>query len=339
MQALLPAVTLLAAALLAGCSPGGTAPQPRLLKVGLAHPPNHTFSLALEKFAAHVEAASNGRFEVRLYPASQLGSEREMQEMLTLGSLELSVTGVLNIYEPMFSVYEMPYLYRDRDHVLRVMEEMPAQSFAHNLQRQGLRVLGFYENGFRNVTNSRRPIHTPADLQGLIIRTPENPAQFETFKALGANPTPMSFAELYTALAQGVVDGQENPLQNIASANLNEVQRHLAVTRHIYNVAYVVISERFWQKLPPSDQRILENALHASTRWQLDTMSRLDQQLAQTLQDRGMEFTWPDTAPFEAAVQPAYDAIFQKLGPDARLLVDQIRRLRDIPQSSLTPVP
>ncbi len=167
--------------LLTGCA--RDAASHRLVKVGIAHPPGHSFALALGRFAEAVQSATDGRLEVRVYASAQLGGEREMQEMLTLGSLEMSVTGVLNIYEPLFAVFELPFLYTDRDHVVRVMTDLPERDVAQRLTRQGLRVLGFYENGFRNITNSRRPIDSPDDLRGLIIRTPENLAQFETFKA------------------------------------------------------------------------------------------------------------------------------------------------------------
>ncbi len=138
----------------------------------------------------------------------------------------------------------------------------------------------------------------------------------------------MSFAELYTALAQGVVDGQENPLQNIWSSNLAEVQQYLAVTRHIYNVAYVIVAERFWQSLGIDDREVLRQSLAASTRWQLEYMTRLDVELEARLKQEGMQFTYPDRRQFERAVQPAYAAILEQLGPDAERLVEQIRQLK-----------
>lgn len=295
------------------------------ITIGLAHPPGHSFSRALQVFAQRLEERSEGRLSVRLYPAAQLGGEREMQEMLALGSLDISVTGLLNLYEPLFATFELPYLYRDRDHVLSVMSSLPDRALAQSLPAHGVRLIGFLENGFRHVTNSRRPIHTPADLRGLIIRTPENPAQFETFKALGAAPTPMSFAELYTALAQRVVDGQENPLQNIWSAKLTEVQEHIAMTRHIYNAAYVVIGDATWERLEPADRALVRACLAEATTWQVRLMSELDRELEEKLKNAGMRFTYPDLKPFQESVQPAYEAVFQQLGPRARELVREIQ--------------
>jgi tripartite ATP-independent transporter DctP family solute receptor len=300
-------------------------PGAKDITIGLAHPPGHSFSRALQLFAQRFEERSERRLRVRVYPAAQLGGEREMQEMLALGSLDVSVTGLLNLYEPLFAVFELPYLYRDRAHVLNVMSNLPDSALAQSLPVHGVRMIGFLENGFRHVTNSRRPIHTPADLHGLIIRTPENPAQFETLKALGAAPTPMSFAELYTALAQGVVDGQENPLQNIWSARLAEVQEHIAMTRHIYNVAYVVMSDATWQRLEPADRALVRACMTDTTTWQVRLMAELDGELEEKLRKAGMRFTSPELKPFQEAVQPAYEAIFQQLGPRARELVREIQ--------------
>ena len=306
-----------------GCQPA--AQEVRVVKVGLAHGPSHSFTQALARFAEEVEAQSRGRFDVRIYDGARLGSEASMQEMLTIGSLEMTVTGVLTNYEPLFAVFEMPYLYHDRAHVQEVMEGPVVAEVAESLHEKGLRLVGFYENGFRHITNSVRPIERPEDVAGLMIRTPENPAQIETFRALGAIPTPLAFSELYTALLQGVVDGQENPLQNIWYGRLLEAQDHLALTRHIYNAAYVLASQRFWQSLSEEDRALLRDALHASTEWQLAYMVELDKELEAKLQAEGMRFTHPDPAAFETATRSAYDALFQRLGPRAEAIVEAIR--------------
>lgn len=312
------AATLLAAA----CD---RSPDPRLVKVGVTHGPSHSFTKALERFGENLHRRTHGRYEVRVYCSSQLGSEKELQEMLTIGSAEMTVTGVLNTYEPMFAIFELPYLYRDRSHVMRVNTGPIMREVADSLVPKGLRLIGFYENGFRHVTNSVRPVNDPSDLHGLKIRTPENPAEIETFKALGAIPTPLPFSELYSALLQKVVDGQENPLQNIWHGHLFEAQQHLAMTGHIYNSAYVVVSERFWKTLPESDRQAFAESLIESSRWQLNYMQRRDQELEQELKDHGVAFTHPDQARFRQACRPAYEAIFARLGPRSRHLVTKIR--------------
>lgn len=304
------------------------ASKARIVKAGVSHGPSHSFTQALEQFGEMLEDRTGGRYRVRVYNSAQLGSEKEMQEMLTLGTAEITVTGLLNTYEPLFSVFELPYLYDDREHILRVNTGDVMREVSSSLLPMGLRLIGFYENGFRNITNSVRPIHTPEDVEGLMIRTPENPAQIQTFKAFGAIPTPLSFSELYTALLQGLVDGQENPLQNIWYGRLFEVQQYLAMTHHIYNSAYVLISERFWNELSESDREIFRECVLESSVWQLDYMRKLDRELEQKLKDEGMEFTHPDREPFEKAAQPAYDALYEKLGPRAEEIVEEIERLK-----------
>lgn len=301
----------------------------KLIKLGVTHPPNHSFVKALQQFGKSFEEKTNERFRVEVYSSSQLGNEKEMQEMLTIGTLEGMVTGVANTYEPLFAVLELPYLYRDREHIKKVNEGPILESIAGSLIPKGIRLATVYENGFRNITNSVKPIHTPVDLKGMKIRTPENPAQIETFRALGAIPTPLAFSELFTALLQGVVDGQENPLQNIYTNRLHEAQKYIAMTRHIYNTVYFLISERFWQSLSETDQQYFLEAAKESTVWQLDYMAKLDLELEIKLKEEGLTFTYPDPKLFEAACQPAYEALCSQLGPRAYEIVEQVKQIKE----------
>jgi TRAP-type transport system periplasmic protein len=301
---------------------------PRMVKVGLTHNKAHSFTQALEIFAKLIDKKTEGRYTIKIFHSAQLGGEQEMQQMTTIGSVEMAVTGVLNSYEPLFSVFEMPYLYRDREHVLKVNNSDIIMDVSTLLHNKGLHLLGFYENGFRNITNSIRPVNTPEDMRNLLIRTPENLAQIETIKALGAIPTPMSFSELYTALIQGVVDGQENPLQNIWSGRLYEAQKYLAVTHHIYNSAYVIMNREFWLSLDLKDQQIFKECMLESTLWQLAYMEYRDDELIRLMQDEGMEFTYPDMAEFEKACEPAYEALYRQLGPQAKTIVEEIKKVQ-----------
>jgi tripartite ATP-independent transporter DctP family solute receptor len=186
-------------------------------------------------------------------------------------------------------------------------------------------MVGFYENGYRNITNSKRPINTPADVKGLKIRTPENLAQLETFKAMGAVATPMAFSELYNALSQGVVDGQENPLQNIWTSKMYEVQKYLTMTGHIYNSAYILASNKFWMGLPADLRKIAEDSLKEASDWQLDFVANLDKQLITDLKAKGMQVTFPDQEAFRKATAPAYDAFYAKFGDRAKKIIETIR--------------
>lgn len=318
-------ITILICSFLFSCSQKSNS---KLIKVGVEHGPGHSQTLAFEKFGNMLEKRSNGRFHVKIYNSGSLGGEKQMQELLTIGTAEMTVTGVLNIYEPLFALFEMPYLYIDRKHIFNVNSGPIMQEIAASLLPKGIRLIGFYENGFRHITNSKRPIHSPADLQGLMIRTPENPAQIETFKALGAIATPMSYSELYTALLQKVVDGQENPLQQIYLSRHYEVQTHIALTGHIYNSAYVLISERFWQSLNQSEQELIRECILESSKWQIDYMQNLDMELEEKLKAEGMQFTYPDPDEFEKECRQAYEKIYEKLGPRAEDIVNRIRETK-----------
>ncbi|RLP27036.1 TRAP transporter substrate-binding protein [Mesorhizobium sp. YM1C-6-2] len=305
----------------------GVASAQTALKIGHGHSDKHSFHLAMEKFSEILEQKAPGAFTVTIFPQAQLGSEREMQEQLTTGTLEVTITGVLAIFEPKITLLELPYLFRDREHIKKGQSSEAVEQLVAGLPAKGVRLVGFLENGFRNITNNTRPINTPEDVKGLKIRTPENLAQVETFNALGASPTPMAFSELYAALRQGVVDGQENPLQNIYDGKLFEVQKYLALTGHIYNSAYVLVSESFYQGLKPEERTAIEEALKEATDWQFDYIAQLDKELLEALKKEGMEVTEPDTEQFRAATAPAYDAFYAKFGDDARNFVKAIEGL------------
>ena len=302
-----------------------SAGQTVTIKIGLGHPPDHSFAIASQKFKTLIENRSNGRLKAEIFPSSQLGGEREMQEMVALGTLEMTVTGVIVTYEPLYALLEAPFLYRDREHIKKVMESAVVADLGEALIKKNLRMVGVYENGFRNITNSKRPIGTPDDVRGLKIRTPENLAQVETFKALGAVATPMAYSELYNAMAQGVVDGQENPLQNIWTGKMFEVQKHLALTGHIYNSAYIVANNKLWTGLPPDLRKIAEESIREASYGQMDMVANLDKKLLEDLKAKGMQVTTPDREAFRKATAPAYDAFYAKFGDRGRKIIEAIR--------------
>lgn len=304
-----------------------SAAQTYIAKIGIGHPPGQSFVVASERFKELVEKRTNGRLKVEIFHSSQLGGEREMQEMVALGTLEMSVSGIVVVYEPLFALLEAPFLYRDRDHIKKMQESAIVAELGESLVKKGIRLVGFYENGFRNITNSKRPINVPADVKGLKIRTPENLAQLETFKALGAIATPMAYSELYNALQQGVVDGQENPLQNIWTGKLYEQQKYLAMTGHIYNSAYILASNKFWTGLPVDLRKAAEDSIKEASHYQMDLVASLDKKLLEDLKAKGVQVTFPDREAFRKATAPAYDAFSAKFGDRARKILDAIRGL------------
>lgn len=319
-------VVLAVAVCLAALAPLAAA-QTYTAKMGIGHPPGQSFVVASEKFKEMVEKRSNGRLKVEIYHSSQLGGEREMQEMVSLGTLEMSVSGIVVVYEPLFALLEAPFLYRDREHIKKMHASPVVAELSKGLLEKNIRLVGFYENGFRNITNSKRAINGPGDVKGLKIRTPENLAQIETFKALGAVATPMAYSELYNAMAQGVVDGQENPLQNIWTGKMYEVQKHLAMTGHIYNSAYILASNKFWTGLPADLRKIAEESLREASLFQMDFVANLDKKLLEDLKGKGMQVTFPDQEVFRKATAPAYDAFYAKFGDRARKIIETIRGL------------
>ena len=320
-------IKILALAAFAALSAVSPALAQTAIKIGHGHSDKHSFHLAMQKFDEILQQKVPGQFKIEIFPQARLGSEREMQEQLTIGTLEMTVTGLLGIYEPKLALLELPYLFRDREHIQKAQRGEAVQKIAASLPAKGLRLIGFVENGYRNLTNNVRPVSKPGEVKGLKIRTPENPAQIETFKALGAAPTPMAFSELYAALRQGVVDGQENPLQNIYDGKFYEVQKHLALTGHIYNSAYIIVSEAFYQRLKPQHRKSVEEAAAEAGRWQFDYIAKKDAELLDTLKKAGMQVTEADQEAFRKATAPAYDAFYQRFGQDARDFIEAIRKL------------
>jgi len=296
-----------------------------IVKVGHGHTATHSYQLGLEQSKKIIEEKTNGRIILKFYPSAQLGNERQMQESLTAGTLEMTITGVVNLYDPAFALFDFPYLYTNREQIKAVMYSDLMDDMGKVLVKKGMRIIGLMEVGFRMIT-SNKPIKTPDDLKGFKIRTPESNAQIETFRAMGANPTPMSFDELYGALQQGIVDGQENPLENIYNAKFYEVQKYATASKHIYNFAYVLASEKFWQTLSKEDQNLLTYAVREGCFWQINYLSEREAELEQILKDNGMEFIYPDLDLFKKASLGAYESdFFKKLEPRSSEIIKQIR--------------
>lgn len=299
--------------------------KPIIIKVGHGHTATHSYQLGLEQSKKIIEEKTNGRITLKFYPSAQLGNERQMQESLTAGTLEMTITGLVNLYDPAFALFDFPYLYTNREQIKAVMYSDLMDDMGKVLVKKGMRIIGLMEVGFRMIT-SNKPIRTPDDLKGFKIRTPESNAQIETFRAMGAKPTPMSFNELYGALQQGVVDGQENPLENIYNAKFYEVQKYVTASRHIYNFAYVLVSEKFWQTLSKEDQNLLTYAVCEGCFWQINYLSEREAELEQILKDKGMQFIYPDLDLFKKASLGAYESdFFKKLEPRSSEIIKQIR--------------
>ncbi|MFN2353337.1 MAG: TRAP transporter substrate-binding protein [Desulfopila sp.] len=280
-----------------------------VLKLGTSTQPSHIYNLAAERFGEIVTEKSGGELEVQVFPAAQLGSERDMVEGLQMGSLEMTLTstGPMGNFIPQVKLFNLPFLFKDRESCYRVLDGEIGTRIADRFVKIGIRSLGWYENGFRNITNSKRPVTSPADMDGLKIRVMEDDVFILTMKALGASPTPMAFGELYTALEQGVVDAQENPLAVIHSSRFFEVQEYLAMTGHFYSPAVMLISEITWQSLSPEHQKIVADAAKKAKDYERQLSIQADQELEAACAEEGMVVTHPDKEPFVKAVAPVYN--------------------------------
>jgi tripartite ATP-independent transporter DctP family solute receptor len=227
---------------------------------------NHTFGVnsfpdrALQEFKKQVEQKSNKQIEVKLYSAGELGQEIEQYDLMQAGSLEAALLGgqILGSVAPEYGMFEAPYLWRDQAHLRKVWDGAIGKEISDVLlQRKGIRIIGAWNRGARNLTTSTKVVKTVADLQGLKIRTTQNPVHVAAWKALGAVPTPLPFGEVFMALKTGVMDGQENPLDLIQSASLFEVQKNLMLTEHVRSIGWFGVSEVWFKRLPDNLKKLV----------------------------------------------------------------------------------
>ena len=288
-----------------------------VIEVGHATTLDSHYGMGMTRFGEVLEELSGGEMTLVQHPAAALGGEREMIEAVQIGTLDMVITstGPLPNFVPETQVLDLPFLFRDYDHARGVLDGEIGQELLATIDDAGFKALAWTENGFRHITNSQRPVHTPDDLVGMKIRTMENPIHLRAFEAMGAAPTPMSFAELFTALQQGVVDAQENPIVVISVSNFAEVQGHLSLTGHLYSPAIIMMSDALWSGLSEEEQGWVMEAAAASVEVTRARVTELEETGVDGLIEKGMEVvTDVDKAPFQAAVAPAYDAYTERFG-------------------------
>ena len=278
--------------------------------------------LAVMKFKELVEGKSNGQIKVEVFPSEQLGSEAEMIESVTFNDLQMVAASAFSQYDQRISVFELPYLFETREQAWNVLDREVGEEVAELFLEDNLRILTYFENGFRHVT-SNRPIKTQEDLSGLKIRTPEFPLSLSTFKAFGANPTPMAFGELYMGLQQGTVDAQENPIANIYASKFQEVQDHLNLTAHQYMPLPVAISDEFWQGLSAENQQLIKESSQEAAQFHRELVQTNEESMLEELQASGMEIIQTETESFKKAAYQVQEEFKAEFGDR---LVDQILR-------------
>ena len=293
------------------------------LKFGHVGEPGSLIGASADEFARRANAKLGGRYKVVVYGSSQLGGDKELLQKLKLGTIDFAEPStVMSSEADIFGVFEMPYLVKSRDHMKRIEKELFWSKMEPEAEKKGLKLIAVWENGYRHITNSKRPINTPADLKGLKLRVPEGKWRVKMFQAYGANPSPMKFSEVFTALQTGVMDGQENPFAQIASAKFYEVQKYLSLTGHVYTPSYVAVGAKKWATLPADVRKVFEDEAKATQAWVYEKAARDDEQLLAKMKTAGIQVNTANKDAFIAASKPVYEE-YAKEVPGAKQIIDR----------------
>jgi len=296
---------------------------PLELKFGHVGKPGSLFEASANEFAKRANAMLGDKAQVVVFGSSQLGKDKELLKKLKLGTINFALpSSVMASVADEFGLFDMPYLVKDRAHMARIEKEIVWPTLEPILEEKGYKILAVWENGFRNITNNKRPINKPEDLQGLKLRTPKSVWRVKMFKAYGANPSPLSFSEVFVALQTGTFDGQENPLAQIASGKFQEVQKYLSMSGHVYTPAYVTVSTKYWEKLPADVQKALVSAAQDTQAYVYETAARMEVDLLDELKQGGIQVNNADKDAFIAASKPIYEE-FGTSVPKGKELIDK----------------
>jgi tripartite ATP-independent transporter DctP family solute receptor len=278
------------------------------IKFGHVGEPGSLFAASAEEFAKRANAKLGAKAKVVVYGSSQLGGDKELLQKLKLGTVDMALPStVMSSEADLFGVFEMPYLVKDRAHMQRIEKEVFWSKLAPEAEKKGLKVVAVWENGYRHITNSKRPINTPDDLKGIKLRVPEGKWRVKMFQAYGANPSPMKFSEVFTALQTGVMDGQENPFTQIYSAKFQEVQKFLSLTGHVYTPAYVTVGAKKWETLPADVRQVLEDVAKETQKFVYEKAAKDDEELLGKIKAANVAVNTPNKDAFVAASKPVYE--------------------------------
>ncbi|MBM4761421.1 DctP family TRAP transporter solute-binding subunit [Bacillus sp. B15-48] len=304
---------------------GNSSGEELVLTFGHVLAPSHPYQLSAEKFKEILEANAPEPIKVEIFHSSQLGSERDLTEGLQLGTVDIAIApGTISAFEPSMKIFDLPYIFRDREHAYKVLDGEIGEQIAADLPSKGVRLLSYWENGFRHVTNSKQPIEKPEDLVGLKIRVPENSTYVDTFREWDANVTTMAFGELFTALQQKTIDAQENPLALIATNKFYEAQEYLSLTQHFYGPAHVLISEVAWGKLSDEMKEAVQAAADEARDYERQLLADGDAEYLKELEDQGMKVNEVDLDAFRKASEPVWEQYRSEFGD----LIDQIQEVK-----------
>jgi len=287
---------------------GPAAAQQLTLKFGHVGEPGSLFEASANEFARCANASLGDKAEVQVFGSSQLGSDTELLQKLKLGQVDFALpSSVMSSVAEIFGVFEMPYIIKSREHMKRVEAAVLDSKLQPAVQEKGYRIIGIWENGFRHITNNVRPINEPADLKGIKLRTPKGEWRVKMFQLYGANPSPMAFSEVFTALQTGVMDGQENPYTQIWSAKFQEVQKYLSITGHVYTPAYALVSDKHYGNLPGDVRSVLDRCGKETQAFVHETAANMETDLLDKLKAGGIQVNEANKDAFISASQPVYD--------------------------------
>jgi TRAP-type transport system periplasmic protein len=296
------------------------------LKMNITVPQNSHYGNAVDAFAKEVEARTGGRHKIQNFYAGALGAERESIEAVQLGTLDvvMTSTGPLPNFVPEVAILDIPFLFRDYAHARAVLDGPIGQELLAKFETKGLKALAWGENGFRHMTNSKHAVQGPGDLKGLKLRTMENPIHIQAYKGFGIIPTPMAITEVFTALQQGTVDGQENPLSVIQSQKFDQVQKYLTLTGHVYSPAVILMSKAGFEKLSPADKQAFLDAAKEAVKANRARIDLDEKNGVEYLRSKGMQvLDNVDRSKFQETLAP----VFAELGK--RFKAADIERIRN----------
>ena len=301
----------------------GSAVAQTELKFGHVGEPGSLFAKSADEFAKRANDKLGNKAKVVVFGSSQLGGDKELLQKLKLGTIDFALPStVMSSESDLFGMFEMPYLVKDRKHMGAIEKEVFWPQLAPEAEKKGLKILAVWENGYRHITNNRHPIKVPADLKGIKLRVPEGKWRVKMFQTYGANPSPMKFSEVFTALQTGVMDGQENPFSQIVSAKFQEVQKYLSLTGHVYTPAYVTVGTKKWASLPADVRKVLEDTARDAQKFVYAAAEKDDNELINVIKKAGVQVNEADKAAFVAASKAVYEE-FGKEVKGSKELIDK----------------
>ncbi len=290
-----------------------------VLKIGYTPAANSHYGVGTQVLCDEIEKGTQGRYKCQIFPNGALGGEREMIEAVQLGTLDMvnTSTGPVGNFVPEVKIVDIPFLFRDYDHARHFLDAAPGQELLTKFPSKGLIALAWTENGFRHMTNSKRAIVKPEDTAGLKMRTMENKVHMDGYKAFGIQPTPMAFPEVFGALQQGTVDGQENPIPVILASKFSQVQKHLSLTGHVYSPALYLTSPRVMNKLSDADKKAFYEAAKKATVAQRKKVNEDEANGIAQLEKEGMSVVRKvDGQAFRDALRPVFASYAKEFGAD-----------------------